>query len=140
MKSSETRALLHECGDTLPIPGHISNNLITSVMKYVYGSSKVLVCAETRLTPWEKLKKKRTQRLMPDEDTLNHSCLPANHLAHCQKNFQLSRHPSPIENGWGIIDGKCLPVRNVLTALPASLPSQSAQTDEDGSAGNNVDH
>ena len=50
---------------------------------------------------------------MPDKDTLNHICLRANYLAYCQKNFHLSRHPSPIGNGWGIIDGKCRPVRNV---------------------------
>ena len=101
------------------------------MIKYVYGSSKVLVCTETRATQWEKLKKKSTQRLMPDEDTLNHICLRENHLAHCQ---------FPIGNDWGIIDGKCLPVRNVLPALPASLPSQSAQSDEDCSKGNNIDH
>ena len=64
---------------------------------------------------------------------MNHICLHANYLAYYQKNFHLSRHPSPIGNGWGIIDGKCRPVRNVLSALPASLPSKSAQSDEDSS-------
>ena len=100
------------------------------VIKYVYGS-KELGCAETRKTWWEKLKKKSTQRLIPDKDTLNHICLRANYLAYCQKNFHLSHHPSPIGNDWGIIDGKCRPVRNVLPALPASLPSRSAQSDKD---------
>ena len=97
MKSSEARALLHECGDMLPIPGHISNNLKASVIKYVCGSSKVLVCAETRGTQWEKLEKKRTQRLMPDEDTLNLSCLCANHLAHWQKTFSSAAIPLQLE-------------------------------------------
>ena len=60
------------------------------VIKYFYGS-KELGCAETRKTWWEKLKKKSTQRLMPDKDTLNHICLRANYLAYCQKNFHLSR-------------------------------------------------
>ena len=96
MKSSEAIVLLHECGDALLIPAHVLNNLKTFVIKYVYGS-KELVCAET------KMKKKSTQRLLPDEDTLNHIYLCANYLAYFQKNFQLSRHPSPIENGWGII-------------------------------------
>ena len=61
---------------------------------------------------------------MSDEDTSNYICLCANYLAYCQKkNFQLSHHPSPIGNGWGIIDGKYWSVKNVLPALPASLPS-----------------
>ena len=53
------------------------------------------------------MKKKSTQRLMPDKDALNHICLHASYLVYCQKNFHLSRHPCPIGNGWGIIDGKC---------------------------------
>ena len=69
------------------------------------------------------MKKKSMHRLMSDEDTSNYICLCANYLAYCQKKFQLSRHPSPIGNGWGIIDGKCQSVKNVLPALPASLPS-----------------
>ena len=85
------------------------------------------------------MKKKSTQRLIPDEDTLNHICLRANYLAYCQKNFHLSRHPSPTGNGWGIIDGKCRPVRNTLPALPATLPSQSAHSDEDSSDSDDID-
>ena len=50
-------------------------------------------------TQCEKMKKKSTERLMPDEDTLNHICLRANYLAHCQENFHLSRHLSPNGNG-----------------------------------------
>ena len=57
MKSSEARVLLHECGDALPIPTHVLNNLKTFVIKYVYRS-KELGCAETRATEWEKMKKK----------------------------------------------------------------------------------
>ena len=86
-----------------------------------------------------KTKKKSTQIAFSDEDTLNHMCLCANHLAHCQKNFQLSRHPSTIGNSLGIIDGKCCPVRRVLPAVSASLPSQSAQSDEYSSDSDNID-
>ena len=138
MKSSEARVLLHECSDTLPIPAHVLKNLNTFVIKYIYGS-KELGCAETQATEREKMKKKSMQRLMPDEDTLSHICLCANYLAYCQKNFHLSHQPSPIGNGWEIIDGKCHPVRNVLPALPASLLSQSAQSDEDSSDSDDID-
>ena len=109
------------------------------VVKCVYGS-KELGCAKTRAaTNGKKMKKKSTQRLMPDEDTLNHICLRANYLAYCQNNFQLSRRSSPIGNSWGINDGKCRLVRQVLPAFPASLPSQSAQSDEDSSDSDDID-
>lgn len=128
----EARILLTECGNSLPIPPHVLNNLKTFVIKYVYGSKK-LNCAETRASQWKKMKKKNTQRLMPDDDTLDHICLRANYLAYCQKNFQLSRHPSPIGNGWGIINGKCRPLRNIIPALPADLPSQRVLSDDESS-------
>ena len=53
IRSSEARVLLHECGDTLPIPAHVLNNLKTFVIKYVYGT-KELGCAKTRATQWQK--------------------------------------------------------------------------------------
>ena len=94
MKSSKVRVLLHEFGDVLPILAHVLNNLRTLVIKYVYGSKK-LGYAETQTTQWGKMKKKSTQRLMPNEDILNHICLGGNCLAHCQKNL----HPSSLSNG-----------------------------------------
>ena len=83
----------------------------------------------------EKMKKKSTQIVFSDQDI----CLCVNHLAYCEKNFQLSRHRSTIGNGWGIIDGKPCPVRTVLPALPASLPSQCAQSDEYSSDSDDID-
>ena len=98
----------------------------------MYNGSNTLSCAETRASQWKKMKKKNTQRLMPDDDTLNQICYRANYLAYCQKNFQLSRHPSPIGNGWKIIDGKCRPLRNVvLSALPSGFRFQSAMGDDE---------
>ena len=64
----------------------------------MFMGKKEMGCAETWATQWEKIKKKSTRRLMPDEDKSNHICLRANYLACCQNNFQLSRHPSPIWN------------------------------------------
>ena len=63
MKSSKARALLHECGDMLPIPGHISNNLKTSVMKYVYGSSKVLICCRDTGNTMGKIEKEENTKI-----------------------------------------------------------------------------
>ena len=65
--------------------------------------------------------------------------LRGNYLAYCQKNFELSHHPSPIGNGWEIINAKCRPVRNVSPALSASLPSKSTQSDKDSSDSDDID-
>ena len=119
-KVEDARSLLHGCGDMLPISITVLHNLKQFVIKYIYGS-KENSCAETRAKQWRKMKKKNTQRLMPDEDTLCHICVRANYLSYCQKKYQLSVHPSPIGSGWGIVDGKCRPVRNRLPALPLDL-------------------
>ena len=102
-----------------------------NVIKYHVNESKTFSCAETIASRWKKKKKKNTQRLMPDDDTLNTICYCANYLAYFQKNFQLNRHPSPIGNGWEIIDGKCRPARNVLPALPSGFRLQTAMNDDE---------
>ena len=136
--ASEARELLRECGDQLPIPDHVLENLKMFVIKYVYGS-KEQTCAETRASQWKKMKRKNTQRLMTDDDTLTHICRRANYLAYCQKHFQLSEHPSPIGHGWGIIDGKCRPVRNILPALPSHLPLQLADDSDNSDDGSDTE-
>ena len=40
---------------------------------------------------------------------------------YCQMHFELSEHPSPLGNGWELINGKCRPVRYTLSALPEYL-------------------
>ena len=41
-----------------------------------------------------------------------------NYLSFCQMNYDLKHHPSPVGNGWEIINGKCRPVRYTVPALP----------------------
>ena len=123
IKSSEARNLLSECGDTLPIQQNVLDDLKRFVLRYIYGSSEV-TCADARAQQWNGMKKKNTQRLVPDEDTLELVCKRANYLSYCQKKFYMKVHPSPIGNGWGIINGKCRPVRNCLPALPINTISE----------------
>ena len=49
----EARALLHGCGDMLPIQPTVLENLKKFVIKYVYGSDGIS-CAETRAKQWKK--------------------------------------------------------------------------------------
>ena len=71
------------------------------------------------------MKKKNTQRIMPGDDTLTHICTRANYLSFCQRNYQQCCHPSPIGNGWHIVQGKFRPVRNLKSALPVNLARES---------------
>ena len=62
-------------------------------------------------------------RLMPGNDTLEHICMQTNYLAYCQKNFNMTHHPSPIGNGWAMVNGRCHPIRNSIPALPDNISS-----------------
>ena len=133
MKSPEARNLLLECGDTIPITKNVLKKLKKFVLKFVYGTKKS-TCAEARADQWKSMKKKSTQRLVPDEDTLEHICIRANYLSYCQKQYQLKSHPSPIGNGWEIINGKCRPVRHSIPALPENLCQQDFSSDTQSSS------
>ena len=58
-----------------------------------------------------------------------------NYLAYCQMNFNLVNHPSPIGNGWEILNGKCRPLRHTLPPLPQQLTQlgSSDESDDDSS-------
>ena len=88
LKNEDARKLLHGCGDMLPISQTVLVNLRQFVIKHVYCSNKK-TCSETRVDQWKKMKKKNTQRLIPDEDTVNHICARANYLSFCQRNYHL---------------------------------------------------
>ena len=46
--------------------------------------------------------------------------------------FELSEHPSPLGNGWELINGKCRPVRYTLSALPEYLINEQEPCDDNG--------
>ena len=55
----------------------------------------------------EKAKKRRPRSgLFQDDDNLNYICERANYLSYCQMHFEFSEHPSPLGNGWELINGK----------------------------------
>ena len=88
------------------------------ILSKVYCVDIALTCAQARASEWQKLKKKSTVRLPPDDDTLNHHCARTKHITYCQFHFTLVEHPTPISHGSEIINGKCQPVRYTLPPLP----------------------
>ena len=77
------------------------------------------------------MKKKNTQRLVLDNDTLIHIRERANYLAFCGKHFQLKDHPEPIGHGWDLINGKCRPIRYTSPALPLDISSDTLIDDDE---------
>ena len=129
---AEARELIAQVGQTLELEEELSEDMTSFVLSCVYGEREDMTCGHARASKWHKQKKKSTMRLPPDKDTLTHHFKRVNYLAYCQMNFILTEHPSPIGNGWQIVNGKCRPVRNTLPALPDQL-NPHYYTDEDSS-------
>ena len=49
---------------------------------------------------------------------------------YCQMHFELSGHPSPVGNGWELINGKCRPACYTLSTLPEYLINEKEQCDD----------
>ena len=58
-KVPAARALLHGCGDMLPIQPTVLENLKKFMITYVYGSNEIS-CVETREKQWKNEKEKHT--------------------------------------------------------------------------------
>ena len=86
----------------------------------IYGENSD-TCGQARASKWHKLKKKSTIRLPPDDDTLDHHCDRTNFITYCLMHYNLQEHPSPIGNGWELINGKCQPVRRTNPPLPEQI-------------------
>ena len=66
----DAKLLLDDLGKSLTMPEVVYKKIILFVLRYVYNDKKSLNIAESRCLVWRRMKKKSTQRLFPDEDTL----------------------------------------------------------------------
>ena len=133
MKHAEGRELLQECGNSLPIPQETMNDLKTFVRKYVYIDSRSDTMSQSWTLKWKAQKNKSISRLPPHDDSLKIHCMRANYLSYIQKNYSLTSHPSPIGNGWYVVDGKCRTLRFRNPEMPSTLDSCStADNDDEG--------
>ena len=126
----EARQLLMAVGDNITLEEDVESDMRTFVISKIYGDSTSVTCGQARSSRWHKLKKKNTVRLPPDNDSLKHHIKRTNFITYCQKHYNMQDHPSPINNGWEIINGKCRPVRYTVPPLPLQL-NQGIQPDED---------
>ena len=68
------------------------------------------------------MKRKSTLRIPPDADSHKMKVTRANYQAFIWLNYMNpDAPPSPLQHGWTLIDGKCLPMRYSKPALPRCL-------------------
>jgi hypothetical protein len=130
----EARQLLQRCGRSLPLEADVLSDLKTFVLKYIYGNKHNTTTGEAQALKWRSLKRKCTIRLPPADDSLTHHLMRASYLVYVQHHFDLRDHPSPLQHGWNIVDGKCSPVRYTKPALPPALALAASSTDSDSSS------
>ena len=105
------------------------------VIKYVYNDKKSKTMAEARVSKWRVQKKKSIMRLPSDTSSLRLHLQRANYLAYIQKQFMLKTHPSPLGQGWHVVNGLCMPEKSSAPALPFSVSVPiNIQSDEESSS------
>ena len=120
-KSPDARKLLSACGENIMITDDDIQKLTKFVIKYIYSDYKSKTIAEARASRWKQQKRKSLIRMIPDMDSLIHHIKRANYIAYIQKNFSFKDHPSPLDKGWHMENGVCLPTRSRLPSLPPSV-------------------
>jgi hypothetical protein len=121
-ESEEARNLLKSCGKSINLTKSTTDRLIKFVLKYVYNDSKSQDTTEARVKKWKSYKKRKSlARLAPDRDSLLQHIRRGNYLAYIQLNYSLRCHPSPIDNGWKLINGKCYAERHTDSNLPREI-------------------
>ena len=146
MKDLEARELLGRVGESLELKDKVKADMKAFILSKVYCEDNALTCGQARASKWQKLKKKSTVRLPPDDDTMNHHCARTNYITYCQLHFTLVEHPTQIGHGWEITNGKCQ-VRYMLPPLPHQvmapeyLPNSSDESgsDDDSGSGESTD-
>lgn len=140
MKSSEARELLKGLGKYLPVTLQTQKDLEQFTIKYVYKDRTSKTLAEARAKKWETMKRKSTLRIPPDTDSHNFKVTRANYQAFIMLNFMNPDAPSsPLQHGWILREGKCLPERYSKPALPQCLRNartnsiEESNTDSDTS-------
>ena len=121
MNDPGARNLLARVGEKLVLDEGVRTDMKGFVVSQVYGESVDASCGEARASKWQKLKKKSTIRLPPDNDSLDQHIERTNYIVYCQTHFCFVEHPSPIGHGWEIINGKCRPVRHTLPPFPHKI-------------------
>ena len=132
MKSEETRRLMQGLGKKLPISPDIISNMEQFTIQYIYNGKESTTLAEARARKWVAMKNKSTLRIPPDTDSHAMKVTRANYQTYILLNFMSpDLSPSPLQHGWCLKVGKCVPIRYTLPALPNTLRTRCSMTATD---------
>ena len=92
------------------------------VIRFIYNDKKSKTLAESRCLIWKRMKKKTTQRLPPDEDTMRGHIIRSNYVIYMNLQYACPNAlEAPYNHGWLSQDGVCVPRRYKNPTLPTSL-------------------
>ena len=89
-------ALLRRVGVSLQLQDDTKADVRLFVLRSVYDESSDITCGQARASKWNRMKKKCTARLPPEEDSLNQHLERTSFISYCQVHFDLVEHPSPM--------------------------------------------
>ena len=126
----KAKELLETFGKSLNISEECYKDVILFIIRFVYNDNKSVSPAESRCLFWKRMKKKSTQRLPPDEESLRWHIMRSNYVVHTIMNYNTASYTtsSPSENGWNIVDDACVPIRYKNPCIPESFSSYYIDT------------
>ena len=132
MKSEEARRLMQGLGKKLPISPDIIGNKEQITIQYICNDKESTTLAEARARKSVAMKNKSTLCIPPDTDSHAMKVTGANYQTYILLNFMSpDLSPSPLQHGWCLKVGKCVPIRYTLPALPNTVRTRCSMTATD---------
>ena len=119
-KTPEFATLISDLGSQVELCSDVLQKLTKFTIKCIYRDVSSQSLAEARSSKWLSMKKKSTERLPPDEDSLVQHCRRANYQCYIWRHFhEAGTAPSPLSHGWKFSSAGLLePVLSTLQAIP----------------------
>ena len=136
----EAKKLLENFGKFLTMTEDCFKSVILFVIRFIYNGRRCSSLAELCCLSWKRMKKKSTQWLPPDEDSLRwHMC--SNDIIYTITNcMSCDIISSPSEHGWKVINGKGFPICCEHACLPELMSGSHYITmDESDEKGNMIE-
>ncbi|KAG1648975.1 hypothetical protein GQR58_029417 [Nymphon striatum] len=121
--SEDARVILRSVGKSLPVPQVLLDEMAKFTIKFVYNDKRSQTLGDARARKWTEMKKRKsTVRLPPDRNSHDLKIKRFNYQTFMMLNFdKADPPPSPINHGWTLDNGLCIPVRYTEPALPRYL-------------------
>jgi hypothetical protein len=132
-KTIMARTLLSSVGVKMPASKETIEKLKLLTLRFIYNDSKSNTLGEARAKRLMAMKKKSTACIPPDEESHNLRAEQVNYQAYVWLHFdQPDAPPSPLNHGWQLFEGNCVPIRHKSPALPQRFEEIVDQPNELG--------